>query len=167
MERDTVMDAVINWVDDEDECVQTILYLYRTTKDTELRKLIFDTVNGLDRCIDCGCKLQWMENEEVYPDDMDIQTESGFWYCPQCEDERRKELQDETINLRPWETVLTNRMLVKVGDMVKSNVDKLQLTANKKYRILDSRYNKQDVLIKNDLDLETWYAVDYFNKCEY
>lgn len=89
MERDTVMDAVINWIDDEEELVNVLLYLYRTTTDTKLKSNIFDVINGCDRCIDCGCKLQWMEYEESYPDDIDIQTESGFWYCPQCE-ERRK-----------------------------------------------------------------------------
>ena len=37
-----IMDAVMDWLqDDEEETVQTILYLYKTTTDTALKSTIF------------------------------------------------------------------------------------------------------------------------------
>ena len=48
-----IMDAVMDWLqDDEEETVQTILYLYKTTTDTALKSTIFDILTDCDRRID-------------------------------------------------------------------------------------------------------------------
>ena len=93
-----IMDAVMDWLqDDEEETIQTILYLYKTTTDTALKSTIFDILTDCDRCIDCGTKLQW---QEVETDPYDGDATTGFWYCPQCDEKYKEDVLNEEANKR-------------------------------------------------------------------
>ena len=94
-EAKTVLDAIMDWLnkeDDEEELIHVLLYLYNTTKDEKMRKEIFDIMLDCDRCIDCGCKLKW---QEVETDPYDGDATTGFWYCPQCDDKYREDFLNE------------------------------------------------------------------------
>lgn len=70
---------------------------------------------------------------------------------------------DGRFALNPHDIDIDSLDLVSIGDMIICNSDGAQfnLTEGKEYKLLG--YGGGLVKVKNDLGIEDWYSVDYFD----
>lgn len=68
------------------------------------------------------------------------------------------------ITLNPYTTDIEFMELVNIGDIIVANApgEEFNLTCGKEYELLE--YDRDCIMVKNDLGNIEYYSVDYFNK---
>lgn len=77
-----------SFFDDIELTKDTLLYLYKTTNDDDMKQSILRWFNTNDYCIQCGAEMEYYEVEE-YHSEVDAYETIGCMDCPCCGDRER------------------------------------------------------------------------------
>lgn len=94
-----IVDLIMtDWKADESLVIKSLLYLYHTTTDYDMKDMIENVFNDMGYCVNCGSKLMNYEWEEVHTElpYNNIET-MNIQLCPICN--------EDEINLNTMEEV--------------------------------------------------------------
>lgn len=80
-----IIDAICEYYkDDESSLVDCLMYLRNKINDFYINTIINQTLNEMNRCIDCGTKLELYYYKEWHPEINTSETLADI-YCPHCD----------------------------------------------------------------------------------